>query len=151
MLAVLRKRHAMWANGLRKAVDRTDGVRPKLLAIYDYLGEWFAEEIFRGCGFINAFAELGPTSRRWPRTSGRSRSFWPSWSPTAGADPAFVPQLAILAEGAQTSAAIEGYPEPPVMPRRGAELLIDASSRRGVSAETPRTGRPASPRPVGNG
>jgi len=62
VLAVLRKRHTMWTDGLTAAVDATDGAREKLLAVYDYLAEWFAEDTFRGCGFINAFGELGTTS-----------------------------------------------------------------------------------------
>ena len=44
-------------------VDRTSGARAKLLAVYVYLETWFAEDTFRGCGFINAFGELGPSNR----------------------------------------------------------------------------------------
>jgi hypothetical protein len=46
----------------------------------------------------------------------------------AGADPSLAPQLAILAEGAQTTAAIEGSPEAALHARRAAETLIDAKA-----------------------
>jgi AcrR family transcriptional regulator len=59
VLAVLRSRHAMWDAGIAGAVEAADAPRDKLLAIYDYLSSWFADDSFRGCGFVNAFGELG--------------------------------------------------------------------------------------------
>jgi AcrR family transcriptional regulator len=133
VLAVLRKRHAMWTDGLTAAVDATDGAREKLLAVYDYLAEWFAEDTFRGCGFINAFGELGPTS---PEVAAYAREHKRSFQEQlaglvarAGVDASLAPQLAILAEGAQTTAAIEGSPEAAIHARRAAETLIDAAAR----------------------
>ena len=132
VLAVLHKRHAMWTDGLSAAVDATDGAREKLLAVYDYLAEWFAEDTFRGCGFINAFGELGPTS---PEVAAYAREHKRSFQEQlaglvarAGVDPTLAPQLAILAEGAQTTAAIEGSPEAALHARRAAETLIDAAA-----------------------
>jgi len=134
VLAVLRKRHAMWTEGLTAAVDATDGAREKLLAVYDYLAEWFAEDTFRGCGFINAFGELGPTS---PEVAAYAREHKRSFQQQlvhlvagAGVDPSVAPQLAILAEGAQTTAAIEGSPAAATHARRAAETLIDAAAAR---------------------
>lgn len=48
----------------------------------------------------------------------------------AGANPALAPQLAILAEGAQTTAAIAGNSEPAIHARRAAEILITAAMPR---------------------
>jgi AcrR family transcriptional regulator len=131
VLAVLRKRHAMWTEGLTAAVDATEDPREKLLAVYDYLAEWFAEDSFRGCGFINAFGELGPTS---PDVAAYAREHKRSFQEQlaglvagAGFDPALAPQLAILAEGAQTTAAIEGSSEAAMHARRAAETLIAAA------------------------
>jgi len=140
VLAVLRKRHTMWTDGLTAAVDATDGAREKLLAVYDYLAEWFAEDTFRGCGFINAFGELGTTS---PEVAAYAREHKRSFQAqlaqlvtNAGVDPSLAPQLAILAEGAQTTAAIEGSPAAAAHARRAAETLIDAaaSPRTSVSS-----------------
>lgn len=132
VLAVLRRRHAMWTDGLTAAVAAVDGPRAKLLAVYDYLAEWFAEDTFRGCGFINAFGELGPTT---PAVAEYAREHKRSFQQQlgglvadAGVDPALAPQLAILAEGAQTTAAIEGSPEAAQHARRAAETLIDAAA-----------------------
>jgi len=141
VLAVLRKRHAMWTEGLTAAVDATDGAREKVLAVYDYLAEWFAEDTFRGCGFINAFGELGPTS---PEVAAYAREHKRSFQQQlahlvagAGVDPSLAPQLAILAEGAQTTAAIEGSPAAATHARRAAETLIVAA------ADAPRTALPS--------
>ena len=115
VLAVLRKRHPMWTDGLTAAVEAIDDPRDRLLAVYDFLAEWFAQDSFRGCGFINAFGELGPTS---PEVAAYAREHKRSFQDQlaalvadAGVDPSLAPQLAILAEGAQTTAAIEGSPD----------------------------------------
>jgi AcrR family transcriptional regulator len=131
VMAVLRRRHAMWTAGLTAAVDATDDPREKVLAVYDYLAKWFTEETFRGCGFINAFGELGATS---PEVAAYAREHKRSFQDqlarlvaAAGFDPVLAPQLAILAEGAQTTAAIEGSPEAAMHARRAAETLIAAA------------------------
>ena len=138
VLAVLRKRHAMWTEGLTTAVDATEGAREKVLAVYDYLADWFTEDTFRGCGFINAFGELGPTS---PEVAAYAREHKRTFQEqlaqlvaSAGMDSALAPQLAILAEGAQTTAAIEGSPDAATHARRAAETLVAA-------AETSRASR----------
>ncbi len=132
VLAVLRKRHSMWTEGLTAAVGAIEDPREKLLAVYDYLAEWFAEDTFRGCGFINAFGELGPTS---PDVAAYAREHKRSFQDQlkalvaeAGVDVSLAPQLAILAEGAQTTAAIEGSPDAAGHARRAAETLIDAAA-----------------------
>jgi AcrR family transcriptional regulator len=133
VLSVLRKRHAMWTDGLTGAVDAVEDPRAKLLAVYDYLARWFAEDTYRGCGFINAFGELGPTA---PEVAEYAREHKRSFQQQltrlvtdAGVDPALAPQLAILAEGAQTTAAIAGSAEAAEHARRAAETLIDAAGR----------------------
>jgi AcrR family transcriptional regulator len=137
VLAVLRKRHGMWTEGLTAAVAAADDPREKLLAVYDYLAQWFAEDGFRGCGFINAFGELGPTT---PEVAAYAREHKRSFQDQlarlvegAGLDPALAPQLAILAEGAQTTAAIDGSTEAAGHARRAAETLI-ASARAAQGA-----------------
>ncbi|MDZ5619845.1 TetR/AcrR family transcriptional regulator [Nocardioides sp. HM23] len=132
VLAVLRKRHSMWTEGLSAAVESVEEPRDRLLAVYDYLAEWFAHDSFRGCGFINAFGELGPTS---PEVAAYAREHKRSFQAQlvrmvaeAGVDVSLAPQLAILAEGAQTTAAIEGSPDAASHARRAAETLIDAAA-----------------------
>ena len=136
VLEVLDRRHALWNTGVTDRVARAETPRAKLLAIYDYLSDWFSDDTFRGCGFINAFAELGSIS---PEVAERARqhkagfqSFVARLVADAGADPDLAPQLSILAEGAQTTAAIAGTPEAAVHARRAAEILIDAGMIAGA-------------------
>ena len=138
VLEVLDRRHALWNTGVTDRVARSETPRAKLLAIYDYLSDWFSDDTFRGCGFINAFAELGSIS---PEVAERARehkagfqSFVARLVADAGADPDLAPQLSILAEGAQTTAAIAGTPEAAVHARRAAEILIDAAMIAGATS-----------------
>ncbi|MBY0177062.1 TetR/AcrR family transcriptional regulator [Curtobacterium herbarum] len=134
--AVLAGRHDFWEQGIRAAVDAADGPRAQLLAVYDFLESWFGDETFRGCGFINAFGELGATS---PAIAEIAREHKDSFQRfVAGITSQAVPdaeraeelaaQLALLAEGAQTTAAIAGTTEAAVHARRAAAVLIDAAT-----------------------
>lgn len=130
VFAVLDRRHRIWTAGLQKRIDATADPRRKLLAVYDYLADWFAEDSFRGCAFINAFGELGSQS---PDIAERTREHKESFQRVlaglvadAGGNPALAPQLALLAEGAQTTAAISGSPEAAQQARQAAEILINA-------------------------
>jgi AcrR family transcriptional regulator len=131
VLEVLDRRHALWTQGVTERVSRETVPRDKLLAIYDFLADWFLDDTFRGCGFINAFAELGSIS---PAVAQRAREHKAGFQDyvarlvtAAGADPALAPQLSILAEGAQTTAAIAGTGEAAGHARRAAGILIDAA------------------------
>lgn len=135
--AVLAGRHDFWEQGIRAAVDAADGPRAQLLAVYDFLESWFGDETFRGCGFINAFGELGATS---PAIAEIARAHKDSFQRfVAGITAQAVPdtdraeelaaQLALLAEGAQTTAAIAGTTEAAVHARRAAAVLIDTATR----------------------
>ncbi|MES2095056.1 MAG: TetR/AcrR family transcriptional regulator [Actinomycetota bacterium] len=133
VLEVLDRRHALWDAGVSERVERATTPREKLLAIYDYLSDWFADDTFRGCGFINAFAELGSIS---PDVAQRARdhkagfqAYVARLAAAAGADASLAPQLSILAEGAQTTAAIAGTGEAAIHARRAAGILIDAAMR----------------------
>ena len=130
VFAVLDRRHRIWTAGLQKRIDDAADPRRKLLAVYDYLADWFAEDSFRGCAFINAFGELGSQS---PDIAERTRAHKESFQQVlarlvadAGGKAALGPQLALLAEGAQTTAAISGSPEAAQQARQAAEILINA-------------------------
>ncbi|QWS32292.1 TetR/AcrR family transcriptional regulator [Curtobacterium aetherium] len=135
--AVLTGRHELWEQGIRTAVDAAETPRDELLAVYDFLESWFGDETFRGCGFINAFGELGATS---PAIAEIARDHKDSFQrfiadiaahAVADADRAeeLAAQLALLAEGAQTTAAIAGTADAAVHARRAAAVLIDAATR----------------------
>lgn len=131
ILAVLAKRHDLWTDGVAARVAAADGAEAKLLAIYDHLADWFVEDTFRGCGFINAFGELGAADPRVAEAARLHKASFQSYvaalAADAGASPSLAPQLAILAEGAQTTAAIAGTPAAAADARAAAEILIRAA------------------------
>lgn len=128
VIAVLERRHEMWTRGVEGKVDRIADPVDRLLAVYDYLADWFDEADFRGCGFINAFGELGSASARVADTVRRHKASFQLYVDrlvaAAGRHPSLGPQLAILAEGAQTTAAIAGRPDAAVEAREAARILI---------------------------
>lgn len=131
VLGVLVRRHEMWVTGLAGATAGISDAQGRLLAIYDHLANWFSESDFRGCGFINAFGELGAAS---PRVADAVREHKRSFQAyvddlvaAAGAPAALGPQLAILAEGAQTTAAIAGNSSAAAAARAAAVVLIESA------------------------
>src|SRR5215472_4060092 len=92
------------------------------------LARWFRTETFRGCIFINSYGELGgvtPAVAAIVRT--RKAGFQARIAELvreAGGPASLAPQLAILAEGAQTTAAISGASAPARQARKAAETLI---------------------------
>ena len=137
--AVLRGRNATWTAGILERASRVDAPREKLLAIFDFLADWFAQDDFRGCAFINSFGEMGATA---PTVADAARAHKTSFQTyvaelvrEAGAPAWLAPQLALLAEGAQTTAAISGLPDAATSARAAASTLIDAAI--GESPEFP--------------
>lgn len=142
---VLQRRHVMWVNGLAAATDEVGSPRDRLLAIFDFLGTWFEEDDFRGCAFINSFGEMGGTTDSLAEIVRSHKAGFQDYVAglvaEAGAPEWLAPQLAVVAEGAQTTAAIAGDPEFARHARRAAETLIDAAmhvrSPEGVTTAMP--------------
>ena len=133
--AVLARKHSQWESGLSAAVtDAGDDPRTRLLAVYGYLENWFCADDFRGCAFINAFGELGGTNPEVAeivRTHKASfQEYMAGLVADTGAPAALAAQLSILAEGAQSTAAISKDPSVAVQARGAAEVLIDAAFAR---------------------
>ena len=131
VMAVLERRHQSWTEGLDAKVRQGATPRARLLAIFDYLAQWFAQDSFRGCGFINSFAELGAVSPEVAEYARKHKESFQDYvvdlSAEAGAPPYLAPQLSILAEGAQTTAAIAGTADAARHARHAAGVLIDAA------------------------
>ncbi len=58
----LADRHARWDARLVERMAEQDDPRAKILAVFDALGDLFAEPSFNGCAFLNAAAEAPPGS-----------------------------------------------------------------------------------------
>ncbi len=129
--AVLHARHEEWTRGVSAAVGSAGTPRDRLLAVYDFLEDWFGTDGYRGCAFINAFGELGAVSPHLAQLAREHKESFQRYlaevAAEAGAPPALAPQLALLAEGAQTTAAIAGSPEAARHAREAARVLIGAA------------------------
>jgi AcrR family transcriptional regulator len=129
---VLHGRHRRW-NTLVEAAVATGDARQRLLGVYDMLARWFAADDFRGCLFINSFGELGGTAPGIARLVREHKAQFQrrlaELVADAGGPPSLAPQLAILAEGAQTTAAIAGTTEAAHHARQAAAVLIDTALR----------------------
>ncbi|GAC1375912.1 MAG: TetR/AcrR family transcriptional regulator [Pseudarthrobacter sp.] len=120
-----------WEANLRAQVESTQVPSERLLAVFDLLAAWFTSEGFRGCAFINSFGELGGISGRIPAIVRAQKKEFQDYlalvADGVGAPARLAPQLAILAEGALTTAAIAGSAEPARQARAAAEILIDVA------------------------
>jgi AcrR family transcriptional regulator len=131
LVDVLHYRTRQWDEGLAASTANAATPRDKLLAIYDFLDDWFTEDDFRGCAFINSFGELGAVSPEIAEVARAQKTTFQRYVAAlvdeAGAPAALAPQLSILAEGAQTTAAISGTPDAAAHARAAAATLIDAA------------------------
>ncbi|MGX7731275.1 TetR/AcrR family transcriptional regulator [Rhodococcus sp. 2H158] len=136
--AVLTRRDHTVLTDLRRYVDARTDPRERVLAVFDFLEEWFACSDFRGCTFINTFGELGGISgdvAEIARTHKDAfRRYLRGLVADAGSPPELGDQLAILANGAMATAAISGSPAVARQARDAARVLLDASDR-GPGAE----------------
>lgn len=132
VLGVLGELHEDWEAGVRAAVSAESDPTTRVLAIYDYLARWFTQDDFRGCGFINAFAELGANSTAVAEIARTHKASFQEYVRAlvadAGGTPTLARQLAILAEGAQTTAAIAGTTDAAADARAAAFTLIAAAT-----------------------
>ncbi|MCK2213462.1 TetR/AcrR family transcriptional regulator [Actinomadura sp. ATCC 31491] len=125
VVAYLERRDERWMSSLTGYV----AARPdKIPAVFDWLERWFGEDGFRGCGFVNAYGELGAESaavrdavRRHKR---RLRDYLRGLAAEAGAaDPDLrAEQLLVLIDGATAVAMVE-TPERAAAAARAAAAL----------------------------
>ncbi|WP_144794356.1 TetR/AcrR family transcriptional regulator [Microbacterium paludicola] len=131
--AVLERKHEEWERMVAGGVaEAGDDVRARLLAVYRVLERWFGADDFRGCAFMNAFGELGGTSPEIARIVREHKASFQEYMARlvteAGAPASLAAQLSILAEGAQSTAAISADPAAAAQARAAAEVLIDAAT-----------------------
>ena len=131
--AYLAERHDNRRRRLTTAVARQTDPRERLLAVFDALGEAFAEPTYRGCAFLNASAEAGPESsivqatdtyRAWVR-----ELFTELAAAVGAADPAqLARQLVLLYDGAGVSARMDRDPSAAAAARTVAAALVDTAA-----------------------
>lgn len=128
VVAMLRRRDQRWRGSLAAHVERVPDPRERVLAVFDWLAEWFAEPGFRGCAWINAHGELGPSSpavlaevRTHKRALHDQIAAWVRAAGSPAVEPVF-----LLAEGAIVTAGITGDPAPARHARTAAATLLGA-------------------------
>lgn len=130
---VLRQRDAAWFRDFRADVEaRASNPKKRLLAVFAVLEDWFAEDLFRGCAFMNAAIELADATHPAHGVSRdhkrRMRAYLAELAKAARLkEPgALADQLALLIEGAIVTAVLEQSPEPARRARAAAVRLIAA-------------------------
>ena len=126
--AVLRQRSDRVVAWLKAAADVPDDPVERVLAVFDALRGWYAEQGFRGCAIVNAATESpeGP-ARDVARTHlARHRELLTALAAdTATAEPDLAGrQLLILLEGATVVAALTGDADAAADARRLAESML---------------------------
>ncbi|GAA1911655.1 TetR/AcrR family transcriptional regulator [Streptantibioticus ferralitis] len=128
--AYLLRRDARWRADLARFVADGDSSRERILRVYDWLERWFGEPDFRGCAFVNSYGEMGAVSEAVARAARTHKELFQRYVAglvaDAGQPDRLAAPLALLAEGAITTAAISGSPEPARHAREAAARLLEA-------------------------
>jgi AcrR family transcriptional regulator len=104
----------------------------RLLAVFDMLGEWFAEPGYRGCPFINVGAECGTegsVAAVLDRHRAWVRDLFAGLLTEAGhpRPAATARQLSLLYDGAMVAAQLDGDPSAAVDARDAAWRLVEGA------------------------
>ncbi|MCP2262058.1 transcriptional regulator, TetR family [Streptoalloteichus tenebrarius] len=125
-----RRWRAALADYVRSAADHP---RDAILAVFDWLGLWFAEPGFRGCAFINAHGELGEVSPAVAAATRRHKEALLAYltqlaeQAVPGAGRALANQLLLVVEGSIVTAAVHGASGAASAGRAAAAALLDAA------------------------
>lgn len=132
--AYLQRRDVRWRWRLAESVDRVDGAEERVLAVFDWLGAWFAEPGFRGCAWINGYGEMGATSQVMARLAREHKEAFAAYVVglvrAAGGSDEVGRQVFLLAEGAMVTAGILRDPSCAGTARAAAATLLSARSAR---------------------
>ncbi|GAA2209703.1 helix-turn-helix domain-containing protein [Nonomuraea monospora] len=109
VVAYLERRDERWMGSLTSYVREHGG---QVGAVFGWLERWFGEADFRGCGFVNAYGELGPTSEAVAGVVRRHKRRLRDYLRGLVADDLTAEQLLVLVDGATVTAMVD--------PERGA-------------------------------
>jgi AcrR family transcriptional regulator len=125
--AVLRRRAEAFQAALAARSAAAGAPRERILAIFDFLHAWFSEPGYRGCPFINAFAEAhgGGVTDAVARQKHDLERFLDVLVAAAGAPPELSRQLVMLVNGAMVTAAILDAPDAALQAKDAARTLLD--------------------------
>lgn len=134
--AVLEHRHDQRVASLDTwVVEHAANPRARLLAVFDWLGEWYATQGPRGCAFLNAAAEIidpeHPARKIIRRHKQWMRDYLASLAEQAGLpDPERLgADLMLLVDGASARMLVDSDPRAAMDARRVAALLVEAAGQ----------------------
>lgn len=140
VLDYLKRQDEQWMAWFKSSIDRRGGTpQDRLLAIYDVLGEWFAEPDFTGCAFIKAASEFSDSSHPYHKAAHHYkmelRSYMEAWTAQCEVrqPEALSNMLYLLMEGAITAYMLESDLESAVHARAAAEVLLERFATSQVS------------------
>lgn len=128
--AYLRERDRRWLTSLKEITDEFDEPVDRLLAVFEAYGRWLVSDGLRGCGFVNAAAELAdpnhPAFVVAQRHKSGVRNFLAALATEAGVKTPreLAGELLILLEGAAVMAMICRNTEPLDIARSVAVRLV---------------------------
>jgi AcrR family transcriptional regulator len=129
VLASLQRRHRRMMSEISRFAAGFDG-DARVSAIFVWLHRWFCEPNFRGCPWMNAFGELGPThpgiAAEVHRHQREFRKLVAEIVTGAGHTRQVASAVYLLVEGAVAVAAVQRTASPAVDARRAAESLISS-------------------------
>lgn len=132
----LDRRDLRWRGRLADYVGGVEGSEARILAVFDWLHEWFSEPTFRGCAWINLNGELGAVSPGVCRQAREHKRAFVDYLHElvidAGLPETLTGPLALLAEGAMVTAGIFATADPALEAREAARILIGATRTDGA-------------------
>lgn len=134
ILATLHRSDEKFRNGLMRDIERKAKTpRDRILAIFDYLGDWFAKSSFTGCTFINATAEYAELDNPIHAAAAEHKRLIYGYifdlaKATGAKDPDTLANgLALLVEGAVVMAHVSGNKDASSQAKKTAEILLAAA------------------------
>ena len=122
VVGYLERRDRRWRGSLADFVAAGTGDR--VLLMFDWLHDWFAEPGFRGCAFINSFGEMGTTSAAIMSIVRHHKDALRAYVISVCPDVAVADQVLLLIDGAITIAAITRDPSAAHRAQAAAARLI---------------------------
>ncbi|WP_433467455.1 TetR/AcrR family transcriptional regulator [Spirillospora sp. CA-128828] len=130
--AYLRRRDERARAALRAYTADRPTPEARVLAVFDWLYEWYQQPEFRGCAFNNAFGELGEDSESVAQAVADHMTAIHDYlrvlTAEITASETLAGQLHILISGATVLAAVHHTPEPARQARTAAQALLTATS-----------------------
>jgi AcrR family transcriptional regulator len=130
VIAFLDRRDRAWRGGLAAYAGQAQQPADRILAVFDWLGQWFAEPGFRGCAWINAHGELGSVLPGVAQAVRAHKEAFRRYLAGLVADAGYPDDVAdavyLLAEGAMVTAGIDPRTNAAAKARQAVALLLRA-------------------------